>query len=261
MTPEVEKMDVAKIGGAPDISKTVHSTPSSSSSGGSGATGLIGGIAELGSMIGDIVISAKNYELAEKNYEQQKKQFKYSKELQEKIFEREDNAVLRRTWDLERAGLSKTLAAGSAASAGAVVPTTAPQKQGMEKIGKYNVMQMALAAMQQREDISKTQAEQRNIRAQEIRNSVEARLQRAKARIAEKEADISEQTGVLPGSSEYGKWYRDLYGVADAIAQKFKSRIIGDGKKDNPTEPKRKEVEKAGFFNDLHQWKKDRWKK
>lgn len=42
----------------------------------------------------------------------------YQKDFNEQIFAREDNAVQRRARDLEAAGLSKTLAAGSAASAG-----------------------------------------------------------------------------------------------------------------------------------------------
>ena len=63
------------------------------------------------------------------NYKLQKEQLAYQKSLQNIMFQREDNAVQRRVADLKAAGLSPTLAAGSAASAGPVVSTQAPQKE------------------------------------------------------------------------------------------------------------------------------------
>lgn len=65
--------------------------------------------------------------IANQNFELQKQNLEYQKDLQQQIFEREDNAVQRRAADLEAAGLSKTLAAGSAAGAGQAISTSAPQ--------------------------------------------------------------------------------------------------------------------------------------
>ena len=57
------------------------------------------------------------------NAYQQQQEFNYAKDIQKQIFEREDNAVQRRVADLEKTGLSKTLAVGTGAGAGSVVST------------------------------------------------------------------------------------------------------------------------------------------
>lgn len=77
----------------------------------------------------------KNFDLQNQNYQLQKdafqfqkdsylQNFEYQKNLQQQIFGREDNAVQRRAADLQKAGLSKTLAAGDGAGAGSVVSTS-----------------------------------------------------------------------------------------------------------------------------------------
>ena len=63
------------------------------------------------------------------NYQLQKENLAYQKSLQHTIFQREDTAVARRMADLKNAGLSATLAAGSAANAGQAISTKAPEKQ------------------------------------------------------------------------------------------------------------------------------------
>lgn len=86
---------------------------------------LLGGLtagSTLAGTVDSIITNRKNFEL-------QKENLAYQKDLQNKIFAREDNAVQRRVNDLIKAGLSPTLAAGSSAGAGSVVSTSAPQKK------------------------------------------------------------------------------------------------------------------------------------
>lgn len=81
---------------------------------------------------------------------------RYQKNLQQQIFQREDNAVQRRAADLEAAGLSKTLAAGSAASSGSVVSVDAPQFDAVSKLST------AMQIRKQEADIANVNAQTEN---------------------------------------------------------------------------------------------------
>ena len=66
----------------------------------------------------------------------------YQKDLQNRIFSREDSSVQRRVADLKAAGLSPVLAAGQGASAGPVVSTKAPEFDAGDFTNALQAMQM-----------------------------------------------------------------------------------------------------------------------
>ncbi len=109
-----------------------------------GIIGALGGVTEAGL-----------------NYQSQVANLDYQKNLQKQIFQREDNAVQRRAFDLEKAGLSKTLAAGDAAGAGTAVSTSAPQLSMVDKVAT------GLSYAQQMANVRKTEEETQNLLVQQ----------------------------------------------------------------------------------------------
>ena len=109
-----------------------------------GIIGALGGVTEAGL-----------------NYKSQVANLDYQKNLQKQIFEREDNAVQRRAADLQKAGLSKTLAAGDAAGSGTAVSTSAPQLSMVDKVAA------GLNYAQQMANVRKTEEETQNLLVQQ----------------------------------------------------------------------------------------------
>lgn len=83
---------------------------------------ILGGLGSLINAGASIYTSAKNLQFQKQNLD-------WQKQVQNTTWQREDNAVQRRAIDLQRAGMSPLLAAGSSANAGQVVSTQAPQQQ------------------------------------------------------------------------------------------------------------------------------------
>lgn len=93
--------------------------------------------------------------------------YAYQKDLQQKIFQREDSSVQRRVNDLRQAGLSPTLGAGQGASAGQAIKTEAPKAPHIDATEK---MIVGLQMLQQKANISKTMAETSAIELQKQRS-------------------------------------------------------------------------------------------
>ncbi len=132
--------------------------------------GIVGGIAQMGTSIAQLVQGKEN---SDRNFELQKDQFEYQKMNQQTQYDRADNAVSRRSQDMENAGFSKTLATGAPAQAGAVVSTVAPQKSvgnqmmGLSSIGKASQQaQVIQGLMQQKAQIGQIKAQTALINSQ-----------------------------------------------------------------------------------------------
>lgn len=103
-------------------------------------TGAVGMLYNIGSGIANQVQNAQNDKW---NKRFAREQFDYQKSLNERLMEREDNAVRRRAYDLEQAGLSKTLAAGDAAqsSVAGITPlgNQANSNRTFQQLGKAEI--------------------------------------------------------------------------------------------------------------------------
>lgn len=204
--------------------------------------GLLSGVSSA-------INTGAQHTIATKNLGLQKDMFRYNKRLQERIFEREDNAVQRRATDMMAAGLSKTLAAGGGANAGAAITTPAPQFEAPDYSAPAKDM---LGAMQQTANIAQTKAQEKLLSMQAQKTAEETKLTKIVQGMRNIDLKNSQDTGIGSASTFLGQAFKDLTGAMknSNIAKwlvKEKREKMKDNIKNIPAKTKLKSFILNGF--------------
>lgn len=160
------------------------------------------------------------------NYKQDKKKLSWDKDVQRTTWLREDNAHQRAVSDLEAAGLSKTLAAGKGAGAGAVVQTKAPNLE----LPINETIMLGAQLQKMDNDIAKTQEETKLAKLQQDQTIANTLKANAEAGIKSHDLGIFRKSGLPSNSSAIGKIVKDAIGFSDVnvknVVKKAKNEAV-----------------------------------
>lgn len=161
------------------------------------------------------------------NLKYQKDAMNWQKYAQEKTWTREDNATQRRVADLRAAGLSPTLAAGSAAETHTPIKVDAPQRDKIDMpdmnsqlATAMSIYQGMMQAQQARQNIATSREQEQYLRVQQ---------NKAAAETAERlwNLEQAKNAGISTNPSAIGKIYKDGVGIWGKIKGFFNNSTDG----------------------------------
>nr|QJB19310.1 MAG: DNA pilot protein [Microvirus sp.] len=189
-----------------------------------GFESIIGAIAGAGSASTDRIQQQQQYNM---NLVMQKEQQLYDRAQDKLTRDREDNAVQRRSADMQKAGINPLLAAGSPASAGTVSHNTAPQGQYADQSAVRQAAMEAAKTVQdiitQKQNIAQSVAQQKLIEKQQKKVEAETKGIGYDNEIKKLDAANSIETGIGQGSA-LGRNVKDLYGYAKNMVDAINTR-------------------------------------
>lgn len=185
-------------------------------------------LAGLLGLVGSLTATGVSAGIANINFSRQKQVYKYQKFLQLVQMHREDNAIRRRVADLQKAGLSPVLAAGSAAASAGPIRVDAPQQEAPDMGGLAQMGTMMMQAMVAGKQARKIEEETEKIKQQrqlELLNypfklenlesktallKIEYQLKTIETAIKAIERFQFEKTGISPNAGPLGKSAKEM---------------------------------------------------
>ena len=184
----------------------------------------------IGSIIASGVSSVANTGLSFMNYN-------YQKNLQNRMFDREDTSIARRVADLKAAGLSPVLAAGQGANAGPVVQVKQPEIDTQVIQGLQNLLTME-------KDFAVKDKQIQVLQSQKNLNDISTAM---------KSWDLSKykESNTASNASGLAKAIRDIYGLTTSPVVKQAVKNITDKVKQVDTKQQK--------FKDQKHLKEGKW--
>lgn len=204
---------------------------------------------------------------------QDQRDFNYQKQLNQQIFDREDNAVQRKVADLKAAGLSPVLAAGSSAGSGGSVSSVKSKDISSDVAG--NILQMKGLIAQQdkiKQEVAESKARESYYNKLASKTEEERIGQITANEVADIDKQIKErdnERGLQYGHpqsivgqifSDMYPWFQDMGKATNGLVSSGVNSVVGKINEWSSERKLKKEKEQEARLKRLEELKSDREK-